>query len=294
VSSATVRVNGIELWFEELGDPEGAPLLLIAGLGGQAISWPEEFCWGLVDRGFRIIRFDNRDCGLSQHFDVAVDVPAAAAAFLSGNPLDGPYQLADMARDAVGLLDALDVSAAHVLGASMGGMIAQVMAIDHPDRVTSLTSMMSSTGDPSFLSPDPAILAHVVTPVGETLEELTAAALKWSELVGSSEHRDEDAVRGYVARAHARNPRRDGVTRQLMAVVAAPNREPALANLSVPTLVMHGSQDRLIRPDAGRRTAELVADAVFVELEGMGHDLPAYFWAPIIEHVTSLAVRAAG
>ncbi len=289
-----MRVNGIELWFEELGDPDGAPLLLIAGLGGQAISWPEEFCWGLVDRGFRVIRFDNRDSGLSQHFDIDVDVAAAATAFLSGTPLDGPYRLEDMARDAIGLLDALHLPAAHVLGASMGGMIAQIMAIEHPDRVSSLTSMMSSTGDPSFLSPDPAILAHVVTPVGETLDELTAAALTWSELVGSAAHRDEDAVRAYVARAHARNPRRDGVTRQLMAVVAATNRELALAALSVPTLVMHGSEDRLIRPDAGRRTAELVGDAVFVELEGMGHDLPAYFWAPIIEHVTSLAVRAFG
>ncbi len=287
-----MHVNGIELWFEELGDTDGAPLLLIAGIGGQAIAWPDEFCWGLVDRGFRVIRFDNRDTGLSQHFDVAVDLPGAEAAFLSGTPLDGPYGLADMAGDAVALLDQLELPACHVLGASMGGMIAQVMAINHPERVTSLTSLMSSPGDPSFLSPDPAVLAHVMAPVGETLEELTAAALKWSELVGSTEHRDEDAVRSYVARAHARNPRRDGVTRQLMAVVAAPDRAAALAGLAVPTLVLHGTEDRLIRPDAGRRTAELVADAVFVELEGMGHDLPAYFWAPIIEHVTSLAVRA--
>ncbi|MFN0029792.1 MAG: alpha/beta fold hydrolase [Acidimicrobiales bacterium] len=293
MSSATVRVNGIDLWFEELGDADGAPLLLIAGLGGQAISWPDEFCWGLVDRGFRVIRFDNRDSGLSHHVEATVDLAAAATAFLSGQPLPGPYALTDMAADAIGLLDALELPAAHVLGASMGGMIAQVMAINHPDRLSSLTSMMSSTGDPSFLSPDPVVLAHVVTPVGETLEELTAAALRWSELVGSDDHRDEDAVRAYVARAHARNPRRDGVARQLMAVVAAPNREPALAALSLPTLVLHGSQDRLIRPDAGRRTAELVPEAVFVELEGMGHDLPAYFWAPIIEHVTSLAVRSA-
>ncbi len=289
-----VRANGIDLWQETLGDEDGAPLLLIAGLGGQAIGWPDEFCWGLADRGFRVIRFDNRDAGLSHHFGEPVDLGAAAGALLAGQPVAAPYLLSDMAADAVGLLDALELPAAHVLGVSLGGMVAQTLAIEHPSRVTSLTSLMSSTGRAAPEPPDPELLAHMLGPVGDSLEEVLAAGLAWSALVASPDHHDAELVSAYIRRAFARSPRRDGLGRQLLAIVASPSREAALAQLQVPTLVVHGSVDRLIRPEEGRRTAELIAGAQLLELEGLGHDLPVFFWAPIIEAVTSLAARCAG
>jgi len=292
VASGTVRANGIELWFETMGDDDGAPLLLIGGLGAQAINWHDEFCWGLADRGFRVVRFDNRDSGLSAFIEEPVDLHAAATSYLAGEPVAAPYRLSDMAADAVGLLDALEIDAAHVLGSSLGGMVAQTMAIEHRGRVRSLTSLMSSTGEREYLLPEADVLGLLLEPVGERLEDAEAAARRWSELVGSPDHRDEELAVEMARRAWERSPRRDGTVRQLAALVASPSRAEALAALDLPALVAHGTADRLLRPEGGRRTAELIPGAQLLELEGMGHDLPVFFWAPIIEQVTGLAVRS--
>ena len=222
-----------------------------------------------------------------------MDLGAVAASFLAGEPIAAPYLVSDMAADTMGLLDALDIDAAHLLGASLGGMIAQSIAIDHPERARSLTSFMSSTGERELLLPADDVLELLLQPVGDSLEEVLAAAQRWAVAVGSPEHLDEAFVEDYVRRSYARSPRRDGVARQLSALVASPDRAEGLARLRVPTLVVHGNADRLIRPEAGRRTAELVTGAEFLELEGLGHDFPPSFWAPVIEHVTALVVRAA-
>lgn len=292
VSTGIVNANGIDLWYERLGDEDGPVLLLITGLGGQAVGWPEEFCWGFVDRGFHVIRFDNRDAGLSSFIEAPVDLATAAPAFLSGGEVPAPYLLHDMAADTLALLDALEVDRAHVLGASLGGMVAQLLAITAPERVGSLTSMMSTTGDRALLLPEPDVLGMLLRPLATDVEAAVASALAWSELVDSPEHRDPDAVAAYARRAWERCPRRDGAARQLLAIAASGSREAELAALAVPTLVVHGTVDRLIRPEGGRRTAELVPGAELLELEGMGHDLPQAFWAPIIEQVTRLAIRA--
>jgi len=292
VGSGTVSANGISLWFETIGDDDGAPLLLIAGLGSQAIYWPDEFCWGLADRGFRVVRFDNRDCGRSHFLDDPVDIDAAATSYLAGEPVAAPYLLADMAADTAALLDELGIDEAHVLGMSLGGMIAQTLAVEHPGRVRSLTSLMSTTGEREFLLPEPEVLGLLLEPVGPTLEDALVAGARTAGLVGSPDHVDPDAVARYVRAAYERCPRRDGTLRQLLAIVASPDRSASLRQLAVPTLVVHGTADRLIRPEAGRRTAELIPGAQLLELEGLGHDLPQVFWATIIEHVTGLAVRS--
>lgn len=286
-------VGDVELWYETLGEDDDPPLLLVSGLGGQAIGWPDAFCWGLVSRGFRVIRFDNRDAGLSTALDhVPVDIAAAAHTFLSGGVIDAPYGLVDMAADAVGLLDALDIPRAHVLGSSLGGMIAQTMAIHFPDRVASLTSLMATTGERDLLLPDPEVMGLLLEPAGEDRDAAVAAARRWAEALGSPGQVDLDAVVDLAHRAYERAHRPMGTARQLLAIVSSPSRAEQLARLTVPTLVVHGSVDRLIRPEAGRRTAELVPGAELLELEDVGHDLPQSVWAQLIERVTALAVRA--
>jgi pimeloyl-ACP methyl ester carboxylesterase len=289
----TAAVNGIELWYETLGEPEDPALLLIAGLGDQATGWPEELCWAFVSRGFHVVRFDNRDAGLSTGFDGhPVDVEATAARFLAGEPLDAPYLLADMAADCVGLLDELGIGAAHVLGSSLGGMVAQTLAIAHPERVASLTSLMATTGERELLLPDAEVLGVLLEPGGTDRASAVERAVRWAQTFGSPDHLDLDSVRETAGRAFDRANRPDGVVRQLLAIAASPSRADALATLSVPTVVIHGSLDRLVRPEGGRRTAELVPEATLVEIEGMGHDLPQAFWATVVEHVTGLAARA--
>jgi pimeloyl-ACP methyl ester carboxylesterase len=283
-------VNGIELWYETLGEPEDPPLLMIIGLGAQATDWPEELCWAFVSRGFHVIRFDNRDVGLSSGFDSRpVDVAGEAGKFLAGEPLDAPYLLADMAADCVGLLDLLGIEAAHVLGASLGGMVAQVMAIEHPSRVSSLTCLMATTGERDLLLPEPDVLGVLLEDGPVDRDGAIGRAVRWAQTFGSPDHFDVEDVRATAGRAYDRAHRPDGVARQLVAIAASPSRAEALAELSVPTLVIHGSIDRLIRTEGGRRTAELVPGATFVEIEGLGHDLPQAFWATIVEQVTALA-----
>jgi pimeloyl-ACP methyl ester carboxylesterase len=286
-------VNGIEIWYETFGDPADPPLLLVMGLGGQAIAWADELCRGFVDRGFFVIRYDNRDVGLSTHLEGKPDPLAAMQARSEGRPVDAPYSLDDLAADAVGLLDHLGIPAAHVVGASMGGMIAQLVAIEHPERVLTLTSVMSTTGEDDVGQPDPSVLPVLLQPVPEGREGAIEQALRVSAAVGSPEHRDEERIREHAGAAYDRAFDPDGVARQLLATMASPDRAEGLKTVVAPTLVIHGSADKLIDPSGGRRTAELVPGAQFELVEGMGHDLPVFYWSPVIELITRHAANAA-
>jgi pimeloyl-ACP methyl ester carboxylesterase len=197
-----------------------------------------------------------------------------------------------MAADCVGLLDELGIDAAHVLGSSLGGMVAQAMAIAHPERVVSLTSLMATTGERELLLPDAEVLGVLLEPGGTDRDAAIERAVRWAQTFGSPDHVDLDRVRETAGQAFDRANRPDGVARQLLAIAASPSRAEALAALTAPTVVIHGSLDRLVRPEGGRRTAELVPEATLVEIEGMGHDLPQAFWATVVEQVTALAARA--
>jgi pimeloyl-ACP methyl ester carboxylesterase len=271
----TVAVNGIDLYYECFGEPGDPVLLLVNGLGSQCIRYDDELCEAFVDRYLRVIRFDNRDVGLSTHLD------------------DGAtYTLDDMAADAVGLLDALEIDRVHVWGCSMGGMIAQLLAIHHAPRVASLTSIMSTTGDRSVGQPSPEIIASLIglTAPTDDLDVALERAVENARVIGSPGEWDEEwqrrRQRAFIERAY--DPA--GIGRQVAAVMAAPDRSEGLARLDVPTLVIHGDVDPLIDVSGGRRTAELVPGAELLVIEGMGHDLPPFYWSPIVEATTQLVV----
>jgi pimeloyl-ACP methyl ester carboxylesterase len=285
--------TGMDIWYETFGDSADPPLLLVMGLGGQAISWPDEFCQGFVDRGFFVIRFDNRDVGLSGRASGTPDPFAVMAAAAQGERVDAPYLLTDMADDAFALLDALGIGAAHVAGASMGGMIAQTMAITHPERVLTLTSIMSTTGQPDVGQADPEVLSVLLEPPAADREAVIEQAVRRVKAIGSPDQLDETRVREAAGAAYDRAFDPNGVVRQLTAVLASGSRAEGLASVTVPTLVIHGSADRLVNPSGGQRTAELVAGAQLELIEGMGHDLPVVFWSRIIEVVTRHAAQAA-
>ena len=284
--------NGIELEYETFGDPEDPPLLLIMGLGAQMVSWPVDLCQGFVDRGFFVIRYDNRDVGLSTKIDTDIDPMALILGAVSGEGVTPPYLLADMADDAAGLLDALDLPAAHIVGASMGGMIAQSLATAHPERVLSLTSIMSTTGDPDVGQPSPEVLGTLLEASPPEREAAIEHAIAGSRAIGSPEHFEEDRARERATLAYDRCFYPAGVANQLLAIVASPSRSDDLKGITVNTLVIHGDADPLVNVTGGRRTAEVIPGAELLELEGMGHDLPSVFWPTVIEHITALAARS--
>lgn len=285
--------NGIELEYETFGDPADAPLLLVMGLGAQLVSWDEEFCRSLVDRGFFVIRFDNRDVGLSTKVPGGeVDLLGAITAALAGGPVDAPYRLEDMADDAWGLLDVLGVDRAHLVGASMGGMIVQTMAIAAPQRVLSLTSIMSTTGDPEHGQPKPEVLPILLERPPGDREAYIEQSTRSSRAIGSPDHFDEERVRARHATAFDRCYYPKGVGHQLMAIFAAGSREEGLRGLDVPALVIHGDVDPLVTLSGGEHTAECLQGAELMILEGMGHDLPVYFWSRIIDAIVGVASRA--
>ncbi|MEO9140203.1 MAG: alpha/beta fold hydrolase [Jatrophihabitans sp.] len=282
-TTGTVPANGIEIAYETLGDPGGHPVLLIMGLGGQLIAWPDRFCEDLAARGCYVIRFDNRDVGASTHFHEA-PMPNLMAAFM-GDLSTATYTLDDMAQDAFGLLDALEVSAAHVVGMSLGGMIAQAMAIRSPDRVLSLTSIMS-TPDPALSNPTPQAQAALMTPLPSSRDEAVEQAVVAGRVVASPANPlDEEWMREVAGRSWDRAPDPVGIMRQTMAVYASGARTDALRELPVRTLVIHGADDPLINVAAGRLTAELIPDARLVVLPGMGHDLPQALWPQLIDEI---------
>lgn len=286
-------VGDIELFYESFGDDDDPTLLLVMGLGAQMITWPDELCRGLADRRFHVVRFDNRDIGLSTKLDhLEFDEAVALATLAAGEPIDVPYTMSDMAADAVGLLDHLGVERAHVVGQSLGGMIAQVLAIEHPDRILSLTSISSTTGAPDVGHPTPEALNALLEAGAEGREAVIEQDLRKRKAWATPGAADDDELREFFARIYDRSHHPPGNSRQLGAVLTAANREPLLAGLDVPTLVVHGDADPLVGVDGGRRTAEVVPGAELLILEGMAHDLPAPYWGPIIEAITSLAARA--
>jgi pimeloyl-ACP methyl ester carboxylesterase len=282
------RANGIELEYDTRGDPAGPPLLLVMGLGGQLIAWDDAFCDLLADEGFWVVRYDNRDVGLSTKFEATPDF----SALLSGDRSSVPYLLADMAEDAAGLLDALDVSAAHVVGVSMGGMIAQNLAIAHPDRVLTLTSIMSTTGDPAVGAPHPEALSVLLSRPPSGREAVIEHDLTNTRVIASpGVPFDEERERRRATASYDRCFCPEGTARQFAAILASPDRTASLRQLGVQTLVVHGADDPLIDASGGRATAAAIPGAALVVIPGMGHDLPVPLWPDLVAHI-SAHVRA--
>lgn len=284
-----VETNGITLQYERSGS--GEPLLLIMGLGAQLTTWPIEFVGALESRGFDVVRYDNRDAGRSS--EIPGKPPSMIRAFIRRvfrRPVGASYSLVDMADDAAGLLDALDLSSAHVVGVSMGGMIAQSLAIHHPDRVRSLTSIMSNPGDGSGgFTPGLAIaMARQDAPTRHNAVDL---AVEGSRRI-SGPHFDEAKSRELAQVAVERSFRPEGTARQTAAIMASPNRVPALRQLRIPTLVIHGMVDPLVRPSGGLKTAEAVPHSRLLMFNDMGHDLPSSRLDEIVEAIALNTTRA--
>jgi pimeloyl-ACP methyl ester carboxylesterase len=271
----TVAANGIDLYHDRFGDPGDPTLLMINGLGSQCVRYDDELCQAFVDRYLQVIRFDNRDIGLSTHLSEGAS-----------------YTLTDMVADAVGLLDTLEIERVHAWGCSMGGMIAQLLAIEHPERVASLTSIMSTTGEHDVGRATPSMVSRLMelSIPADDLDVAVDRAVALAQAIGSPDEFDESwqrrRQRAFVERAY--DPA--GVGRQMAAINTSSDRAEGLARLDVATLVIHGDADPLIDVSGGRRTAELVPRAELLVIEGMGHDLPPAFWAPIVEATTQLVI----
>jgi pimeloyl-ACP methyl ester carboxylesterase len=277
----------IELYYEQDGDLSGEPLLLIMGLGSQLIAWPPALVADLASRGFRVIRFDDRDCGLSTHLD---GIPLNPI----WRPDQAPYFLTNMADDAASLLDHLGVTKAHVVGASMGGMIAQLLTIHYPTRVSSLCSIMSTTGNPGVGQPTPEAAAAVAEPVPQEREAAIDHIAHVLAIIGSQTRPlDPEEARRQAGEAYDRAFYPEGTQRQSRAIFAAKNRTKDLGNVEVPAVVIHGVEDSLINISGGRATAEAIPTAAAcVEVEGMGHDLPEHTWTMIADLVEQNTRRA--
>jgi len=284
------RANGIDIEYEEFGDPKATPLLLVTGLGAQMISWDDAFCKQLAGRGFRVIRFDNRDSGLSTRMEAAG--PPDIASALNGDPHPA-YTLDDMAADAAGLLDALGIEAAHIVGASMGGFISQLIAINHPGRALSLTSIMSGPSRGEGVSPTAEGSALLFRQPPSNPEQSIEMAMAGRRLlVGSGDPFDEALERAKATRAVQRAWYPVGTGRQLLAIIAAKPRLERLHGVRVPTLVIHGMDDILVPIENGRMVAAAVPGARMLELEGMGHDIPKRVWPQVIDAIVETAAKA--
>jgi pimeloyl-ACP methyl ester carboxylesterase len=285
------RVGDIELCYETFGDPADPAVLLVMGLATQMLGWPDDFCAQVAGRGFHVIRFDNRDIGrstrLSQH------APPTTGELLRRDRRSAAYSLSDMAADGIGLLDHLGIERAHVVGASMGGMIAQEMAIGFPERVLSLCSIMSNTGARMSGQPALALYATLLRPPPRERQAAIEYSLRLYTEIGSPDfERDELELRDVIERSYARGHDPAGPRRQLAAIIAGGNRTDRLRRLRLPTVVIHGTRDRLVRPSGGRAVARAVPGARLVEIHGMGHDLPRAAWPRIIDAIVDNAARA--
>ena len=293
-----VKANGLMLHYESYGDDAGDPILLIMGLGAQMTRWPRAFCDKLVAAGHRVIAFDNRDVGLSEKLEAAgpPDMAAIVKALGEGTRPPAAYTLHDMAADAVGLLDALGIAKAHIVGASMGGMIAQLVAADYPSRVLSLTSIMSTTGNPDLPRSKPeaiAVLNNRGPDPTEDLEGYVAHSLASSRTIGSpgypadpAEHRERtiaDFKRAYYP---------VGFSRQYAGVMASPDRRPKIKTITAPTMVVHGEDDALVPVDGGRDTAANIPGAELVTIPGMGHDFPPPLYDTVVAAILKAVARA--
>jgi pimeloyl-ACP methyl ester carboxylesterase len=285
-------VGDVELCYETFGDPSDRPLLLIMGLGTQMIGWHEDFCAELVEHGFYVVRYDNRDVGRSTRFDGVA--PPKTAELLTRRPRQLAYTLRDMADDAAGLLTELGIESADVVGASMGGMIAQLLALHHPDRVRSLVSIMSTTGARWVGQPAAAVYPFFMKALPKDKEGYIERGVKLFGVIGSPGFpRDEAEIRDLLARGYDRGPSAAGTMRQLGAIADSGNRTRDLARIEVPTLVIHGTKDRLINVTGGKATARAIPGAELELIEGMGHDMPREVWPQLIDGIERTVARAA-
>jgi pimeloyl-ACP methyl ester carboxylesterase len=286
---AKATANGIQIEYETFGASSGRPLLLIIGLGGQMIQWDDDLCQGLAKRGYYVIQFDNRDVGRSTKFETGgvPNIPAIIEKILKGEEVQPPYTLEDMADDAVGLLDALGLQRAHICGMSMGGMIAQTIAIHHPSRVLSLISIYSTTGNRELPQPKPEILGILMAVPPNSREAYIEHMLKlFKTIAGPRFGVDEAWTRKIMAESFERSYYPQGAARQLLAILTQRDRRPALASLKAPTLVIHGTADPLVSIEAGKDTAQSIPDAQLMLIAGMGHDLPhGGAWPQIIDAI---------
>lgn len=292
-----IAANGLQFEYAVDGPADGPVILLIIGLGTQMTRWPTALIDGLVAHGFRVIRFDNRDVGLSSLLDDAgvPSLPDVMAAMLQGGTVPAPYTLSDMAADAVGILDALGIARAHVVGASMGGMIAQIMAARYADRVMSLTSVMSSSGNPALPRASDAVLAFLSAERPDPADQAAVVerAVIGGEMLGSPGYPIDRAVRRAAAiQDYTRNYYPPGISRHTTAIVATGDRRALLRTITVPTLVIHGTDDPLIPIEAGRDTAANIAGSRLIELPGMGHDLPDALVPAVVDAIVAVASTA--
>lgn len=288
----SVPSNGIHLEYDTFGDPSDPAMLLIMGLATQMIAWQPAFCRGLAERGFHVVRFDNRDVGLSSKVDATVVHPLRLELRRRlGWSIDAPYRLSDMSDDAVGLLDALAIDAAHLVGASMGGMIAQETALNHGERVLSLTSIMSSTGNSKVGRPDPILARMLVKRSPDTRDEAIEMSVDIRRRL-SPIHFNEKETRHFAAASYDRSFHPEGRRRQLAAIMASGDRTERLRTLRMPTLVIHGRQDRLVHIDGGEATAAAIPGARLLVLDEMGHDLPHVLWPQLIDAIATHAESA--
>ena len=277
----------IELEYDHFGNPTDPALLLIMGFTAQMVAWDEEFCTQLADRGHFVIRFDNRDCGLSTKLH---GVPSNSDAVIMAAMMETemppvPYTLSDMAADAMKVLDHLNIERAHIMGASMGGMIAQTVAIEHPHRVKTLISIMSQPGELTVGQPTQEAMELIVTPAPSDRDEYIAFAPKW-QLWQSKKYRSDEVSRRNAIRDFDRSNYPEGGPRQMAAIYASGSRAEGLQKLQVPTLVIHGTDDQLITPSGGERTAELIPNSTLLMVEDMGHDMPQPLWPLYLDAIS--------
>ncbi|MCD6281826.1 MAG: alpha/beta hydrolase [Deltaproteobacteria bacterium] len=289
---AFVKANGIDIIYDTFGDPGDPPIVLISGLSMQMIEWVERFCEMLASRGYYVIRYDNRDVGLSQKID-ELGVPRIQDLFQKvarGEHIKVPYLLSDMADDAVGLLDALGIDSANFVGVSMGGMIAQEIAIHHPERMRSLTSIMSTTGDPNLPQAKPSAMTVVMTPMPLEKERYADAFVQVCRVLkGPSTSLDEPALRRLALRCFERGIHPAGVARQLAAIIASGSRKQALNGVKIPTLVIHGDSDPLVPVECGIDTANAIPGAKLKIIKGVGHELPPDIWKEVVDAISGIA-----
>jgi pimeloyl-ACP methyl ester carboxylesterase len=290
------RHGDVAIYYETVGDDADPAIVLVAGLGAQLISWADDWCQAFADAGRRVVRFDNRDCGLSTKLaGVAVDLPAVLAAWAGNGPMPAvPYLLSDMAGDAVAVLDDLGIERADVVGASLGGMIAQTLAIEHGDRVRTLTSIMSSTGEPAFYQSVPEVRAMLLEPLPDGRDAVVAATVERWRAMSSRRYFSPDEAADRAGAAYDRAFFPEGLLRQTAAIRASGSRDTALRTLDIPTLVIHGRADTLILPGAGEHTAELIPGANLFLVHDMGHDLPRPLWPLLIDAILSHTAHAIG
>jgi pimeloyl-ACP methyl ester carboxylesterase len=290
-----VTANGIQIEYDTFGVSSFPALLLIAGNGPQMILWDVEFCELLAKTGLFVIRFDNRDAGLSTKFDEAgiPDIIATIKAAMEGKTVESAYSLDDMADDSVGLLDALGIEKAHICGVSMGGMIAQVISYRHPKHVLSLTSIMSSTGNPDLPQGKPDTIAAVVAPAPEEREAYVEHNVNiWRRIWSPGFPFEEKRVRTFIEKSYDRSYYPEGMARQNTAILASGDRRPLLSSIKVPTLVIHGADDPLIPVEGGKDTARVIPGASLLIINGMGHDMPRGVWAEIVDAISNHTVQA--